>query len=215
MTEHADQIRRAFQSHEHLAPDSLVVLARAEELARTYRRRRIGAQAAGGAVLGATLIAGGLGLPGLFGGNGPRSTVVVQGPAAGGTATTPAVTTPKPSSPEYARDTAAYFAAGYELDDAEKLARIWGLSAEAKNLTNVKAEAGRRLLAGEELPVKADPENIVDLKKQKAAATFFAAGYDVADAERLSEMWRTSNVYEAKVLGGQKLLAGQELPFQP
>lgn len=214
MTKHADQIRQAFVSHEHLAPDSLVVLARAEELARTYRRRRVGTQAAGGVVLGATLIAGGLGLPGLLSGNGPRSSVSVQGPAAGG-ASTPPVTTPASPSPEFDKDLKAYFEAGYELDDSKKLAAIWGLSAESDNLESVKAEAGRRLLAGEKLPVPAHPVTVLEQKQQKATQKFFAAGYDVTDAERLARLWNTADVHEAKVLGGEKLLAGKELPFQP
>jgi hypothetical protein len=219
MTEHADQIRadqirKAFESHEHLAPDTAAVLARAEELARTYRRRRIGAQAAGGAVLATGLVAGGIGLPNLLGG-GSKSTVIVQGPAAGGAATTPPVTTPPSPSPEFDKDLQAYFDAGYELDDSKKLAKLWNLSAEPENLSNVKAEAGRRLLAGEKLPVKPNPANVENVEETSAAAAFFDAGYDFKDAKKLSKLWKTDDVYQAKVIAGKKIKAGESLPIQP
>jgi hypothetical protein len=210
MNEHADQIRNAFESHEHLAPDSVAVLARAQELAVTYRRRRLGAQAAGGAVLGAGLLAGGIGLPSLLAGG--NQAKVVQAPAAqGGTAPTVPVQTPA----QQKRDLDAYFAAGYDLASAEKLAKIWQLSTKPAELDVTKVEAGRRLLAGENLPVRPNPANVEDAKKTRAAEAFFAAGYDIADAKRLARLWKTDDAYGAKVLGGQKILAGKKLPFEP
>ena len=215
MTEHADQIRHALASHEYLAPDGAAVYARAQELARTYRRRRVGAQAAGGAVLGASLVAGGMGLPSLLSG-GSRATVIVQGPAAGGGATsTPPVTTPPSPSPEFDRDLEAYFDAGYELGDSKKLAKLWNLSSAPENLLNVKAEAGRRLLAGEKLPVKANPVAGATAEETRATRAFFDAGYDYGDATKLSKLWKTANAFEAKVLAGEKLLAGETLPIKP
>ena len=45
VTEHGDQLREAFETHEHLAPDPAAVYARVQELSRGYQRRRRGAQA--------------------------------------------------------------------------------------------------------------------------------------------------------------------------
>jgi hypothetical protein len=212
MNEHADQLREAFVAHEHLAPDAATVYARAQELARTYRRRRVGAQAAGGAVLGAGLVAGGIALPSVLPG-GPQTKVIVQSPASGAAPTAPP-TTP-PTQAELEKDWDAYFAAGYDLDAAEKLAQIWGLSSQPSDLGAVKAEAGRRLLAGETLPVEPNPQEVVDAKEAAAVAKFFNAGYDYADAVKLSELWKTANPYEAKVLAGEKLLDGERLPIKP
>jgi hypothetical protein len=208
MNEHADQLREAFEAHEHLAPDAATVYARAQELARTYRRRRVGAQAAGGAVLGAGLVAGGLSLPNVLPG-GPQTKVIVRSPASGATQTTP------PTQAELEKDWNAYFAAGYDLEASIKLAKIWGMSSEPSDLGAVKAEAGRRLLAGETLPVKPNPVEVVDAKEAAAVAKFFDAGYDYADAVKLSKLWKTANAYEAKVLGGEKLLHGKKLPIRP
>jgi len=208
VNEHADQLREAFESHEYLAPDAGAVYTRAQELARTYRRRRLAAQAAGGAVLGVGLLAGGVALPDLLPG-GAGQAVIVQGPASGAVKTTP------PSQAELQRDWDAYFAAGYGYTDAQKLAKIWMLPGD---VGSVKAEAGRRLLAGETLPIKpsVDPDPVVtDPQEVTEVDAFFKAGYDYADAQRLSQLWKTTDPYDAKVMAGQKLLSGEPLPFAP
>nr|BFE71835.1 hypothetical protein GCM10020092_051360 [Actinoplanes digitatis] len=46
MTEHGDQLRRAFEAHENEGPDPAEVYARVQQLARGYQWRRRGAQAA-------------------------------------------------------------------------------------------------------------------------------------------------------------------------
>jgi hypothetical protein len=207
MNEHADQLREAFQSHEHLAPDAAGVYTRVQEKARAYRRRRRGAQAAGGAVLGAGLVAGGFAVTG-----GSRSdVVVVQAPAAA-PASTPSPTG-SPTEAELQKDYDAYFAAGYGYDDALKLAKVWGLKSEPGA---VKAEAGRRLLAGEILPIKPGPESApVGSKQDKAVDAFFAAGYNYDDAVKLAKLWHTKDVYQVKADAGQKLLDGKKLPIAP
>jgi hypothetical protein len=206
MNENADQLRSAFAAHEHLAPDAAAVYARAQELARTYRRRRTGAQLAGGAVLGAGLIAGGLALPGR---GGTAQPVVVQAAAA------PQSTVPTPA--EIKKDLAAYFAAGYDYQNAEALAKIWNYTIPAdRNLDPLKAEAGRRLLAGETLPVKPNVVMVpVDPKIQAEVDAFFKAGYTYDDAVHLATIWKTKTPYDAKVEGGEKLLAGKKLPIAP
>lgn len=211
MNDHGDQLREAFETHEHLAPDPAAVYARVQELARTYRWRRRSAQAAGGAVLSAGLIAGVIQLPGLLPGR-QHATVTLVAPAAI-PATSPSAS---PSEDELEREWAAYFAAGYGYDDALKLAEIWHSKDE---VGAVKAEAGRRLLAGETLPIKpgpADPSSGgVGSMEAAQMHAFFAAGYTYDDAVTLAKLWKKSDPYEAKIEGGKKLLAGETLPIRP
>ena len=208
MIDHEDQLREAFETHEHLAPDPAKVYARVQELARTHRRRRRGAQAAGGAVLSAGLIAGAINLPGLLAGGPQEPAYVVAAPAS--------ASAPPLSEAELQRDLDAYFAAGYDYDDALELARIWNLTGD---VGTVKAEAGRRLLAGETLPIQPGPHETPssggDSPEAAQVEAFFAAGYDYEDAVKLAELWKTSDPYQAKVEGGKKLLAGETLPIQP
>jgi hypothetical protein len=224
--DHGDQLREAFETHEHLAPDPAAVYARVQELARAYHRRRRGAQVASGAVLGAGLIAGAVNLPGLLPARPSDSATLLAPAAAPAPATSPSAPSPSPSAPspfapspsappseaELQKQWDAYFAAGYDYDDAVKLAKIWNSKDE---IGTVKAEAGRRLLAGETLPVKPSPDNVADAKEQRQVEAFFAAGYDVDDAVQLARLWKTADAYEAKVLGGRKLLAGETLPVKP
>ena len=148
MTEHGDQLRNAFETHEHLAPDAAAVYGRVQELSRSYQRRRWGVQA-GGAVLGVSLIAGAaITLPGLLPGEQKQSSV------GAGAATMPNM---KPSAPaaspsqtEEDKAYLAYFAAGYDYDDAVKLAKLWKL----KTPYDAKVAGGKRLLAGQTLPIK-------------------------------------------------------------
>ena len=212
MIDHEEQLREAFETHEHLAPDPAAVYARVQELARKYKRRRRGAQAAGGAVLGAGLIAGAIQLPGLLPGR-PHDTVALVAPA--DTAATPSVSA-SPSEAELQKEWDAYFAAGYGYDDALKLANIWNLKEE---VGAVKAEAGRRLLAGETLPIPPGPQDPgaggVSSKEAAQVEAFFAAGYTYDDAVKLAKLWKTPDPYQAKVEGGKKLLAGETLPIRP
>ena len=211
MIENEERLREAFEAHENLAPDPAEVYARVQELARTYHRRRRGLQAAGGAVLGAGLIAGAVNLPALLPGNSATPVAIAVG------ATPSPSVSPTPSQSEQDRDWAAYFAAGYGYDDAVKLARLWHLN--PNNIGAVKAEAGRRLLAGETLPIKPGPEDTsapsVDPKEAQEVAAYFHAGYNYNDAVKLARIWKLSDPYQAKVEGGKKLLAGETLPIRP
>lgn len=220
MNEHGDQLRTAFETHEHLAPDAADVYSRVQELSRSYQRRRWGVQA-GGAVLGVSLIAGAaFVVPGLLPGGQPDRGV------SAGAATMPNM---KPSAspagpvtvtPEEAlleKQYAAYFDAGYDYADAEKLAKIWRSTGD---IGTVKAEAGRRLLAGEKLPFKATPDaedegEAITPAQQKKLDAYFAAGYDYDDAVKLAKLWKKSDPYQAKIEGGKRLLAGDTLPIKP
>jgi hypothetical protein len=208
VTNHESRLREAFEGHEHLAPDPAEVYARVQDLARTYQRRRRGVQAASGAVLGVGLIAGAINAPVLF--NRGGDSAVTASAQVGAPA--PAAT---PSEAELQKQFDAYFAAGYGYTDAVKLAKLWRSTDE---IGDVKAEAGRRLLAGETLPIKPGPEDPADAAddvQTRQVSAFFAAGYDYEDAEKLAKLWKTSDPYQAKILGGKKLIAGETLPIRP
>ncbi|GAA3958119.1 hypothetical protein [Actinoplanes auranticolor] len=216
MTEHGDQLRTAFETHEHLAPDAAEVYSRVQELSRSYQRRRWGMQAAGGAVLGVSLIAGAISLPGLLPGQQQNQSV-----DAGAAATMPnmappaAPSTPSPAT-ELEKQYDAFFAAGYDYDDALKLAGIW----RSRDIDTVKAEAGRRLLAGETLPITPTPgdplpDEEIDPKEQRQLDAYFAAGYNYDDAVKLAKLWKLADPYAAKVEGGKRLLADKKLPVKP
>ncbi|MGI4894010.1 MAG: hypothetical protein ACRYF3_02735 [Janthinobacterium lividum] len=111
----------------------------------------------------------------------------------------------------------AFFAAGYDYDDAVSLGKTWNVdSFEAKQ------SAGRKLLAGETLPIAAGsadpaPENVTtDTSTADAPEldAYFSAGYDYDDAVELGKIWNV-DFYDAKVSAGEKLLAGETLPVQP
>jgi hypothetical protein len=211
VTEHEHQLREAFVSHEHLAPKLGEVYLGSQELYRKYRRRRLSAQVASGAVVGAGLLAVGTNLPAslLPGATlpGPVVTVTTTG------STTPPVVPTSLSEAERDRDLDAYDRAGYGYDDAVQLAAIWHTDV---NLGYVKAEAGSQLLAGRTLPIGPHP----DPSDSASPATgsddaFFGAGYTFDDAVRLAELWKLPDPGDAKVKAAGKLEAGRPLPFPP
>lgn len=208
MNDHGDQLREAFETHEHLAPDPAAVYARVEELSRGYRRRRRGAQVAGGTLLAAGLLAGGVYLPGLLPERAESNLTIVAPAAAPSSA---------PSEEDLQKAWDAYFSAGYDYDDAVKLAELWNSTDE---IGGVKAEAGRRLLAGETLPIVAtpnepEPATSADPKAEAQLRAYFAAGYDYEDAERLAKIWKLDDPSDAKIKGGKLILARKELPIKP
>lgn len=211
MSNPEDQLREAFETHENLGPDPAAVYARVQELARGYKWRRRGAQAAGGAVLSAGLIAGVVNLPSLIPGSAAQGTVAVQVGAPGAASPSP---TPSLSDSDLQTDWNAYFSAGYGYDDAVKLAQLWSMPGD--DIGSVKAEAGRRLLAGETLPLQPGPETTgAPSGEERDVDAFFSAGYTYDDAVTLSNLWHTEDPYHAKIEGGKRLLAGQTLPIRP
>ena len=65
---------------------------------------------------------------------------------------TSALASPVPlTSAQQDQALSAYFAAGYDYNDALALAQLWHMSGDP---SAIKAEAGRRLLAGQALPFK-------------------------------------------------------------
>ena len=207
MTEHADQLREAFETHENQTPDPAAVFARVQQLSQKYRRRRRNAVVAGGAFLGVGLIAG---VPIAIAGVGSGGEPVLMPAAAPPSAASPAST----ASDQVALD--AYFKAGYDYDDAMRLAVLWHRKADAYA---IKAEAGRKLLAGETLPFAATPDEeppaTPDPVAEKQWQAFFGAGYVWEDAVKLAQIWKLKDPADAKIMAGKKLLAHQQLPIKP
>jgi hypothetical protein len=108
----------------------------------------------------------------------------------------------------------AFYTSGYDANDAAKLAKIWKLDTAYA----AKVKGGTELLDGKKLPVKPhydDGISSADRKKALDVDKFFAAGYDYNAAVKLGKIWHTATPYDAKILGGKKLLAGQSLPIKP
>ncbi len=108
-----------------------------------------------------------------------------------------------------------YFAAGHTYDDAVVLGAQWNLDP-----FEAKAEAGRKLAAGQTLPLApgsspvAEPAPVADDGSAAAVDAFFAAGHDYDDALALAAVWNV-DPFEAKVTAGQRILAGETLPVAP
>ncbi|MFG1608417.1 hypothetical protein [Actinoplanes sp. NPDC049265] len=207
------------------------------------RRRRLIAQTAGGALLGAAVISGAFALPHAFSAKssdtsaGVGGTAVVQpgaAPAASASPLSPTELNKKlieagklPPAGDDAHPNAGpgiskaeekaldkYFAAGYELGEARKLQKIWKM--EDKELLQVKSIAGQKLLDGKKLPIK--PGNTAPPQtsaEQKQVDAFFKKGYDYDDAAQLAKLWKLESPYDGKVAGGKKILAGETLPIKP
>jgi hypothetical protein len=222
MNQDADQLREAFVAHEYLAPDAAEVIAVVHERALRYRRRRRAAQGAGGAVLGAGLVAGTVAAPGWLNATSGRhggSAISMTAPAPQPTPTAspstltspPPALSPSPlSSAQQDQAISAYFAAGYDYNDALALAQLWHMAGDP---STIKAEAGRRLLAGQQLPFKPSAAGVATAAQDADLNAFFAAGYTYEDAVGLAQLWKISDPYQAKIDGGTKLLAGQTLPI--
>ncbi|WP_127504243.1 hypothetical protein [Actinoplanes solisilvae] len=208
-----DQLHEAFEAHEDNTPDPAVVYAHVLELSKKYKRRRRGAQIAAGGVLGAGLIAGAINLPAFLPANNAGG-----GGTTGIAAAAPAVSPSSDPEAVFQEQFKAYYAAGYGYDNAQVLAKIWKQNPD--NLNRVKAEAGRRLLLGETLPIKPTPdkpvvEETITPQQQKQFTAFFEAGYVWDDAAKLAKIWKLSDAPAAKLEAGKRLLAGQDVPVKP
>ena len=165
-------------------------------------------------MLGAGLVAGVLNLPAVLPEGGAEPVVVVA-PASAVPAPDP--TTPQPTGSWSEEEMIeAFFRAGYHYDDAVRLADRWQ---SAASIAGVKAEAGRRVLAGEALPspAAADPRrsaDSADLEDEWALRVYADRGYDYQDAMTLARLWQT-DTDQAKVLAGRRLLAGETVPVRP
>ncbi|MCM4082822.1 hypothetical protein [Paractinoplanes hotanensis] len=158
MCDHEERLRYAMEEHEYLAPDQATVWARIELLAQIYRRRSLILRSAGSVVLSAGLVAGLVQMHTFIQGGvaalppaATPSAAVPQSPAATTRPPAPRIAptrSPPPAPGELEMD--AYFEAGYGWTEAEELARLWRF----RDPSDAKVEGGRRLLAGERLPIR-------------------------------------------------------------
>src|SRR4029453_17016790 len=126
----------------------------------------------------------------------PAETFTMVAPAAPGSATpspSPSVSPSLSKEDLYQKRMDAYFGAGYGYDDALKLAKLWKM--DKADALSVKAEAGKRLLAGKKLPIKPAPDVPVseepeDPKNEARWSAYFNAGYDYDDAVKLARIWK-------------------------
>lgn len=202
MNDDTVQLSESFAAHEYLAPDAADVLARANEIARAYQRRRWAVRTTSTAALSAGVIAAGVAIPGLVG-HSSNQTVT---PASGGSSPAPG----DPTSYTASQEMDAFFTAGYTYQDAQQLAQLWN---DDRTISKVKAAAGLKLLDGEQLPIP--PSGTPATPEDKGVSAFFAAGYSYNDAVTLAAMWHETDVYQVKAEAGDKLIAGEQLPIQP
>jgi hypothetical protein len=115
----------------------------------------------------------------------------------------------------------AFFTAGYNYTDAITLGTMW----HETDTSQVKADAGQKLLDGQSLPIPPSaPSGSGNPTAQSGSApsatdaaygAYFAAGYTYDDAVSLGKLWHETDIGQIKVEAGQKLLAGQKLPIAP
>jgi hypothetical protein len=103
----------------------------------------------------------------------------------------------------------AYFADGYDYDNAVQLSALWN----QPDIETVKAAAGLKLLQGETLPVF--PSGTPETAQQQALDAYFAGGYDYNDALTLGTLWHETDMTQIKTEAGQQLIEGQTLPIAP
>lgn len=102
----------------------------------------------------------------------------------------------------------ALLAAGYTVEDIDALGALWGTE-----YVETKVRAGQMLLDGVEVPI-APGSTPSYFPNAEDAATFWDAGYTVADSEALAALWGLE-IWDAKVRAGQAISAGEALPIAP
>lgn len=199
------QLRAALAHHAVTVPDAAAVHAGIRRGIRRRRQRRRVATSIG--VLAVAAVPA-LGLRLVDGpADEPRPAQVAGAPSA---ADPRLVTICSAETGSVAQDAAAqeFFDAGYTPDDADELARQW----KSPCTYGAKVLAGERLAAGQGLPLQPGG---TDASDSAAAQRFFDAGYTLDDADELAREWKVADTFEAKVLAGERLAAGQRLPVEP
>jgi len=106
-------------------------------------------------------------------------------------------------------DVTLFFDDGYTYNDAVTIGNAWNTS----DTYQVKIDAGKKLLAGDSLPIP--PSGTPVSETQKDEDFFIAAGYDYSDAQQLATMWHETDITQVKAEAGKKLLDGETLPISP
>jgi hypothetical protein len=202
-----EQLIETFQTHEFLAPSPGPVLARSRVLARGYRRRRLGLNAAGGLVVAGGLVAGGVAVLPQDGGHSTASSVSSL------SGMTPASPSPTPPQSAHRADIRAealtlFDDDGYGYNNARALAQLWR---GTHGIVQIKTRAGTKLLKGGRLPVRP-----IGRPKSQAARSrdiFDAAGYSYNDAEILATLWHETSIQHVKAEAGQLILDRRALPL--
>jgi hypothetical protein len=206
MFEENELLTETFVAHTNLVPDTEDVLAKVDAIARTHKRNRWVLRASGVSLVSAGLVFGAIGVSGLASnGSHHGAKGAVLNSLGTGTAKTAATGTYTNDE-----DMTAFFDAGYDYNDAQKLAQAWNET--NVDINQVKAEAGGKLLAGDTLPVPPSGQPVSP--ENKAVELFFSDGYGYNDAVKLAGIWHVSS-YQAKIKGGQELENGQTLPVPP
>ncbi|MCI2237143.1 hypothetical protein MN205_01370 [Kineococcus sp. TRM81007] len=189
------------------SPAWLPAAARKGGRRRANRRRVLLAAPATAAAVGA------VGVASWGGWSRPGETSVVSPAAPGAPAAQPGGQEARQEAAraavEQARALEAYFAAGYDYDDAVELGRSWNVEPG-----EAKVSAGADLLAGRPVPLEPTGEPYVGAPADEELVAYFGAGYGYADAVELGRLWNVEPA-EAKTTAGAHLLAGEELPFEP
>jgi hypothetical protein len=130
------------------------------------------------------------------GGEGRLHALLAQAPVA----TKPAPA--KPPQPSQNQDMTAFFASSYTYCDAKVLSSHW-----ASSVDDAKALIGRKIGWGNADIVKSELQSAraEAQKDPKRACTFWDAGFQYSDAEKLAKIWKTS-VDAAKATVQQKIL---------
>lgn len=87
-----------------------------------------------------------------------------------------------------------------------------GFAAVGGNALAASGTTGPSAPEGAAAAPPADPVSDADAA---AVVAYLDAGYDYDDAVALADVWELAEPYEAKVRGGQELLAGNPLPVAP
>lgn len=124
----------------------------------------------------------------------------------------PKAPSPAPKAATVDEQLEAYFEAGYDWEDAELIARLWG--GPPTTPYDVKLSVGGKLLEGAKVPVLPD-ETAWDVSEDVALEAYVNNGYDFDDARRLARLWDgDQDIVDVKVTAGRKILAGITLPVR-
>ena len=115
------------------------------------------------------------------------------------------------AAPTRAQKLKAFFAAGYDYDDAVMLARYW---ANGTTPFRAKVRTGGLIINPGKFGVPFGPKATPwTVSSEVAFGAYFNHGYDATEAALLAKQWHMTNLSNVKTRAGRKLLAGIQLPL--